>query len=93
MKKLRIPLLSDNAEVEEIVGNFVDLKKTAKDLYEQAQYLLESELGLDKLSFQKPVGYTARFSEAVTNSRFDADYYQKKYKQLDDIAAKFIVKK
>ena len=29
----------------------------------QAQQLLEAELGLDKLTFQKPVGYTARFSD------------------------------
>jgi type I restriction enzyme S subunit len=72
MGKLRIPLLSDHAEVEGIVGNFVASKKAAKDLYEQAQQLLESELGLDKLNFQKPVGYTARFSTIELSNTFNA---------------------
>lgn len=65
----------------------------SKKSYTEAQQLLESELGLNKLSFQKPIGYTTRFSDVVGNSRIDADYYQIKYKQLDDIAAKFPVKK
>lgn len=93
MKKLRIPLLSSYKEVEEIVSRFLASKKAAKESYACAQQLLESELELNKISFQKPVGYTARFGDVVGNGRMDADYYQIKYKQLDDIAAKFPVKK
>ena len=43
--------------------------------YTQAQHLLESELGLDKLSFQKPVGYTARFSELEQSRRLDPEHF------------------
>ena len=75
MKKLRIPLLSNHAEVESIVENFVASKKAAKDLYKQAQQLLESELGLDKLSFQKPMGYIAWLSELELSRRADADFF------------------
>jgi len=89
MKKLRIPLLSNHAEVEEIVGNFVASKKAAKDFYAKAQYLLESELGLDKLSFHKPMGYTARFSEVVANSRFDSDYYQTQFAVIRQIVKNY----
>ena len=79
MKKLRIPLLSNHKEVEEIVSRFLASKKVAKESYVCAQQLLEAELGLDKISFQKPVGYTARFSEAMTGGRIDADYFQPQY--------------
>ena len=41
-------------------------------LYTQAQHLLESELGLDKLNFQKPMGYTARFSAVNLSETFNA---------------------
>jgi len=75
MKKLRIPRLSNHAEVEEIVENFIASKKAAKDLYEQAHRLLETELGLVKLSFQKPVGYTVRFSELEQSRRSDSEFF------------------
>jgi hypothetical protein len=51
------------------------LRSKSKSLYTQAQHLLESELGLDKLSFQKPLGYTARFSELEQSRRLDAEYF------------------
>lgn len=75
MKKLRIPLLSNHAEVEEIVKRFVESKAAAKEFYTQAQHLLESELGLDKLEFKKPVGYTARFSELEQSRRTDSEFF------------------
>jgi len=40
--------------------------------YTQAQQLLESELGLDNLRFDKPVGYAARFSEVGLADSFKA---------------------
>jgi restriction endonuclease S subunit len=58
------------------------LRKESISLYKQAQHLLESELGLDKLSFQKPVGYTARFSELEESHRSDAQHYQPRFTQL-----------
>ncbi len=42
--------------------NKAHLRSSAESAYEEAQRLLESELGLDKLTFQKPMGYTERFS-------------------------------
>ena len=44
----------------------------SKSLYTQAQHLLESELGLDKLKFKKLVGYTARFSTVGLSDAFNA---------------------
>lgn len=50
----------------------------------QAQQLLESELGLDEVSFQRPVGYTARFSELERSRRLDSEHYYPAFKNLVD---------
>jgi type I restriction enzyme M protein len=82
MKKLRIPLLSNHAEVEEIVKRFVESKTAAKEFYTEAQHLLESELGLDKLKFKDPVGYTAQFSELEQSRRLDPEHFYPAFQNL-----------
>jgi hypothetical protein len=90
MKKLRIPLLSNHAEVEEIVKRFVESKAAAKELYAQAQHLLESELGLEKLMFEKPVGYTARFSELEQSRRVDSEFFNPELRRFwQTLSARF----
>ena len=51
----------------------------SRQAYEAAQQQLESELGLDKLTFQKPVGYIAKFSDLETSSRSDAEFFHTRY--------------
>lgn len=64
---------------QETIGNLVRDAFAAADrsvdLYQKAQNLLEIELGLDKLTFQKPVGYTARLSDLETSRRSDAEFF------------------
>ena len=93
MKKLRIPLLSNHAEIEEIVKRFIESKAAAKESYTQAQKLLESELGLDKLKFKKPVGYTARFSELEQSRRLDAQHFQPRFEQVISHLSKYDTKR
>jgi hypothetical protein len=48
------------------------MRKKSKTIYTQAQQLLESELGLDEISSQKPAGYMARFSTVGLSETFFA---------------------
>jgi len=57
--------------------------------YVDANNLLEAELGLDKLTFQKPVGYLAQFSDLESSHRSDAQHYQPRFKQLIDHISDF----
>jgi len=61
----------------------------AASQYAAACRLLESELGLDKLTFLKPVGYVANFSDLETSLRSDAQHYQPRFKQLIDHLSRF----
>lgn len=67
-------------EIDLLVMRSAKLLKDADESYSEAQQLLETELGLDRLNLQKPVGYTARFStvglsQAFAAGRIDAQCY------------------
>jgi len=66
---------SIETELAMLVRKAYNLRKEAISSYRKAQHLLESEFGLDKLSFQKPVGYTAWFKELEQSRRLDAEYF------------------
>jgi len=95
LREIKIPIICESIQ-KDIANLFLkalDLKQLSQSLYTQAQELLERELGLDKLVFDKPISYEANFSEVVGNNRADADYYQVKYKKLDSTLSRFTVKK
>jgi len=84
LRSVRIPSIGDAAtkEVASIYQKGLKSRQDSIKLYTQAQQLLESELGLDKLRFDKPVGYTARFSDVTSKNRADADFYQVPFVQI-----------
>ena len=80
-------------EVARLQIEGLEKRKESKLLYSEAQQLLESELDLDKLTFQKPVGYTARFSDLETSLRSDAQHYQPRFQQLTDHLSAFPIER
>jgi restriction endonuclease S subunit len=82
--QIRIVLLpkSNQVEINDLIISAARLQEISEESYLKAQKLLETELGLDKLTFQKPVGFTARFSELEQSRRSDAQHYQPRFAQL-----------
>ena len=77
VKKILIPIASV-AEQQKVANDLNDAFSAARkgeQLYKDAQHLLESELGLDKLKFKKPVGYMARFRELEQSRRTDSEFF------------------
>jgi len=95
VRKILIPLLAPETQepIAELVNASYQVGKESESAYTQAQQLLESELGLDKLRFHKPVGYTARFSELELSHRTDAQHYQPRFTMLLEHLAKFPTKR
>lgn len=83
---LRVPVPKFTNTIESDLAESVRfayiLRKQSVDLYLQAQKLLESELGLDKFRFDKPVGYTAKFSEFESSRRLDPEHFYPTFKSL-----------
>lgn len=74
LKRLPVPLLGDSDQeiIDTLFWQSRIAAREAKESYLSAQQLLEAELGLDKLRFDKPVGYTARFSTVGLSETFFA---------------------
>lgn len=68
-------LLSIEFEVRQLMLDSRTLAMGSSDLFTQAHQLLETELGLDKLTFQKPVGYISQLSDIEVSRRFDPEHY------------------
>lgn len=94
-RKIRVALVADSeqARVETLVRSAASTLASADDSFKSARHLLESELGLDKLSFEKPVGFAARFSELEEARRSDAQHYQPRFAQLLQHLSVFPTKK
>ena len=77
LKRIPVPPFPESFQIE-IDDVFQRSKQAAiasEESYYNAQHLLESELGLDKLKFKKPVGYTARFSDLEQSRRSDSEFF------------------
>lgn len=85
VRKILIPLpdIPVQQEIADLVNAAFHKQRDGAGSHSSAQELLEAELGLDKLTFQKPVGYIANFSEALTTRRFDADFFQTPFRQIE----------
>lgn len=89
-RRILVALLPEDVQekCEAQVKESARLRTESTNAYQQAHELLESELGLGKLAFQKPVGYVAQFSDLEASRRSDAQHYQPRFNQLiDHIAA------
>jgi restriction endonuclease S subunit len=92
LRGIQIPLISDNG-VNLVTHKYQQAqikRQESIDLYTQAQQILESELGLDTLHFDKPVGYTALFSELELSRRFDSEHYYPAFDNLKDQLPKHV---
>jgi len=94
VRKILIPIVdsASQKQIAKLVNTSYQLNKESEAAYTRAQQLLESELGLDKLRFEKPVGYTARLSGMQSSCRCDADFFMPKYQQIDAAVAKHPIK-
>jgi len=84
LKRIPIPPIPEASqlEVDTLFQKSKEAAHNSEKCYQVAQHLLESELGLDKLKFKKPVGYTARFRELEQSRRLDAQHFQPRFDQI-----------
>ncbi len=67
-----------------MIRKALELNFESQSLHTQAQQLLEQKLGLDKLVFEKPVGYEVNFSTVEQTRIIDSKYHNPKYKILKE---------
>lgn len=84
LKTVPVPVFNNEIQqqIGEKVSNAINLDYTSQTLYQQATTLLEKELGLDKITFEKPKSYTASFSEVASTRRMNAEYFSPLVKSI-----------
>ena len=83
LRELRIPRLGKiEADVEVKVQAAHKQAADAATTYAEAEALLESALGLDKLDLMPRLFYERSYADVQTASRFDAEYFQPRMQNL-----------
>jgi len=78
-------LVENSFYFEQIIQEAINSRKQSQALYQQATDLLEQELGLDKIIFEKPRSYTANFSEVLEACRMDGEHFTPMFNQLESL--------
>ena len=90
-----IPQLSKpfQQQIEDLVKSAHSTQETSKNLYQEAENLLLSELGIDenvfKVSKNEVVTNVKSFADFESSWRLDAEYYQPKYEILEGVIEKY----
>lgn len=84
LRKFRVFIPDDNniQDISSKVKKSSELLLESQNLYQQAIALLEKELSLDKITFEKPKSYTASFSEVASTRRMNAEYFSPAVKEI-----------
>lgn len=84
LKTVPVPLFDTDIrnQIAAKIKSSLLLIEQSQSLYKQATDLLEQELGLDKVSFEKPRSYSAKFSEVATSRRMNAEYFSPLIKDI-----------
>ena len=77
LEQFRIPVFGSDEQglVAKYVHDAYQTRRNSAEAYNAATHLLETKLGLDNLTFQKPVGYTTCLSAIEESRRFDSEHY------------------
>lgn len=83
IKAISTPLLSNQPLFDQIYETSVSYLKRSEKLYAEAQTLLLKELDLLNWQPKHKLSYVKTFSDTQTAERFDAEYFQPKYEEVD----------
>jgi restriction endonuclease S subunit len=91
LEHFKVPLLEwgYQKEVSKLVETAYASLKASEVLFQRAHELLVSELELQALKFDKPVGYTTTYSALELSLRSDAQHYQPRFAELTSHLSKF----
>jgi type I restriction enzyme S subunit len=89
IKKIQIFRTELEDKIADIIIKAEYTANQSQILYKEATDLLEQELGLDKISFEKPNKFISNFSDVVNGGRISSYFFQPKFNQLDNLLINF----
>src|ERR1700674_4460492 len=87
IKALQIPVLPGAKAISDKTRSAYDLRRSAAAQFAEAESLLVSALGLDKMDLSPSLYYERQFADLLTARRFNAEYFMPcKQRVLDALA-------
>lgn len=92
-REINIPFFSEvlQKKVKELVEESFELKCNSIKLYDQAEQYLLNELSLKDYNPIHQISFKSTMNEVLTSNRFDADYYQPKYREIEQKIKKYFL--
>ena len=78
--------------IDKGVNTALELRREGVNIYEEAQTLLLSEIGLDSWQPQHRLTFVKNYSNTKQAGRIDAEYYQPKYEKIGEVLVKLNAK-
>lgn len=90
IKKIRVFIANDNFQglIRKTVEDSLHLIEESKSLYRQAEERLLTELGLLHWHSEHQLYFVRSYHEIEQEGRFDADYFQPKYYEVEEILSR-----
>jgi type I restriction enzyme S subunit len=91
IREIPIPILDTDFQnkIGEIITSSKIKRKSANNLYSQAEQLLLAELGILGWKPKHELAFVKNFSAAQEADRFDAEYFQPKYEEIIKAVRKY----
>lgn len=86
--KVAIPSSQFQLAIKDLIQNVFSLSKRAEYSYAEAEQMLLKEINLEGYKSTDETISVRNFSEALANNRFDAEYWQPKYDEIEKKVSK-----
>jgi len=85
-RNIKIPLLSQYLQntIESLFSRAIEIKNKSITMFQKAESLLLSELGLTNWRPKHALSFVKNYSDTVQAERFDAEYFQPKYEIIEN---------
>ena len=84
-----LPLNNEVEYISKLVSDARELIIKSEKYYVEATKILEQEIGLDDIKFETPKNYFASFSEAIDFMRIDSEYFQPKFRKINELVKSY----
>lgn len=84
-----LPLNNEVEYISKLVSDARELIIKSEKYYIEATKILEQEIGLDDIKFETPKNYFASFSEAIDFMRIDSEYFQPKFRKINELVKSY----
>jgi type I restriction enzyme S subunit len=84
LQKIEMPIIEMplQEKIRDIFNNAFKILQKSKSQYSEAEGLLIKEMELKDYTFGKALAFEANMNDSTLSKRFDADYFQPKYKEI-----------